>query len=327
MQEIHRDAVLPAHGEIAPRVATSSRPSANALPYLALAFGLAALGVSAIFVKWANAPGPVSGFYRMAIAVAILAIPFRLELKRTPSLDKRHVLIAVLSGLFFAGDLAAWNTSVLITSAANATLFGNTAPFWVGIGAMILFKEKLRPLFWGGMLLALFGAAIILGQDFIAHPTLGTGDLIGLSAGFFYGMFFLAAERARDRLSALVSWWISAAVCTVALLALSLILRQPLFGYPAETYYNLIALALIVQVGGWFAINYALGHLPASLVSPTLLLQPVITAIVAVPLLGQSVSAIQIIGGLLVLGGIYIVHRANNGQMSLRARRAGEAIP
>ncbi len=284
-------------------------------PYLALAFGLAALGASAIFVKWANAPGPVSGFYRMAIATAIMAIPFRVELKRTASFDTRYLLIAAVSGLFFAGDLAAWNTSVLITSAANATLFGNTAPFWVGIGAMIFFKEKLRPLFWGGMLLAMFGAAVILGQDFIVHPTLGTGDLIGLVSGVFYGMFFLAAERARDRLSALVSWWISAAVCTISLLVLSLLFQLPLVGYSIETYYNLIALALIVQVGGWFAINYALGHLPASVVSPTLLLQPVITAIIAVPFLNQPIGAIQLVGGLLVLLGIFIVHRANGARI------------
>lgn len=161
------------------------------------------------------------------------------------------------------------------------------------------------------MLVAMVGAAIILGQDFIVHPVLGTGDLIGLGSGFFYGMFFLATERARDRLSALASWWISAAVCTIALLGLCLIFQQPLTGYPIETYYNLIALALIVQVAGWFAINYALGHLPASVVSPTLLLQPVITAIIAIPLLNQLISAIQLIGGLLVLLGIFIVHGAN----------------
>lgn len=250
----------------------------------------------------------------MAIAAAVMAIPFRFELRRSASLSTRHVLIAILSGLFFACDLATWNTAVLMTNAANATLFGNTAPFWVGIGAMVLFKEKLRPLFWSGMLLALFGAAIILGQDFVVHPTLGAGDLIGLASGFFYGMFFLAAERARDRLSSLASWWISAAVCSIALLVLSLIFQMPLLGYPIETYYNLIALALIVQVSGWSAINYALGHLPASVVSPTLLIQPVITAILAVPLLNQPLEMIQVFGGLLVLLGISIVHGANTPQ-------------
>jgi drug/metabolite transporter (DMT)-like permease len=66
----------------------------------------------------------------------------------------------------------------------------------------------------------------------------------------------------------------------------------------------------VTQVAGWLSINYALGHLPASLVSPTLLGQPVITAIAAVPLLGQLLSATQIVGGLTVLAGIYMVHRS-----------------
>jgi drug/metabolite transporter (DMT)-like permease len=280
------------------------------LPYLALAIGLAGLGLSAIFVKWANVPGAVSGFYRMVIAAGVMIIPFGVQARQRAPLSRRHVLFAVIAGLFFAGDLTVWNTSVLMTNAANATLFGNTSPFWVAFGALILFKEKLRPLFWGGLVLAMLGVTVILGEDFFVHPVLGTGDLLALLGGFFYGMFFLATERARDKLSSLASWWISAAVCTMALLVLTFLFRQPLSGYPMESFYSLIALALITQVVGWLAINYALGHLPASVVSPTLLGQPVITAIAGVPLLGQALSAVQLAGGALVLAGIYIVHRS-----------------
>jgi drug/metabolite transporter (DMT)-like permease len=286
-----------------------SRAHAPWFPYLALAVGLAGLGLSAIFVKWANVPGAVSGFYRMVIAAGVMAVPFGIQVRRAP-LSRRHILFAAVAGLFFAGDLTTWNTAVLVTNAANATLFGNTSPFWVALGALVLFKEKLRPLFWGGLVLAMLGVTVILGEDLVAHPALGSGDLLALLGGFFYGMFLLATERARDKLSSLVSWWISAAVCTVVLLALGGLLRQPLTGYPREAYYSLIALALVTQVIGWLAINYALGHLPASVVSPTLLGQPVITAIAAVPLLGQALSGVQIAGGALVLVGIYIVHRS-----------------
>jgi drug/metabolite transporter (DMT)-like permease len=280
------------------------------MPYLALAIGLAGIGLSAIFVKWANVPGAVSGFYRMVIAVGVMTIPFSFQARQREPISRRHVLFAVIAGLFFACDLTTWNTSVLMTNAANATLFGNTAPFWVAFGALILFKEKLRPLFWGGLVLAMFGVTVILGEDFIIHPILGAGDLLALFSGFFYGMFLLATERARDKLSSLVSWWISATVCTVGLLGLTVLFQQPLFGYPLQSYYSLIALALVTQVVGWLAINYALGHLPASVVSPTLLGQPVITSIAAVPLLGQALSAVQVAGGALVLAGIYIVHRS-----------------
>ena len=287
-----------------------SRTRPPLLPYAVLALGLAGIALSAIFVKWANLPGAVSGFYRMAIAAGVMGIPFGLHVRRRPPASARHVLYAIVAGLFFACDLATWNTAILIGNAANATLFGNTSPLWVGIGAMLLFKERLRPLFWGGVLIALAGAAVILGRDFLVHPTLGRADMLGLLAGFFYGMFFLATERARDALSALSSWWISVATSSIALLAVSLLLREPLTGYSTGAYLNLIALALIVQVFGWLSINYALGHLPASVVSPTLLGQPVITAIAAVPLLGQPLSGAQITGGLIVLAGIFVVHRS-----------------
>ena len=285
-------------------------PPRRFLPHLALTFGVMALGMSAIFVRWANAPGAVSGFYRMGIAAAVLALPFAVQIRRGGRPPTRHMLIAVLGGVFFALDLAAWNTSLLLTSAASATFLGSGAPLWVGIGTLVLFKRRLRPAFWGGTLVATLGAAIIFGRDFMFHPAFGKGDILGAAAGFFYGLFFLAAERAREKLSALSALWISAVSSTVVLLGLGLAWGQPFTGYPAHTYASLIALALVVQVAGWFALNYALGHLPASLVSSTLLGQPVLTAILAVPLLGQPLSAAQAAGGLVTVAGILIAHRS-----------------
>lgn len=285
-------------------------PSRHIVSYFALAFGELALGMSGIFVKWANAPGAVNGMYRMGIATALLAIPFSVQIKRRGQPSARHAWFAVLSGMLFALDLMAWNTAMLITSAANATLFGNTSPLWVGIGSLVLFKRRLHPTFWAGTFLTMTGAAVILSRDFLTHPTLGTGDLLGLSAGLFYGLFFLAAERAREKLSSLAALWISAASSTAILYILSLVFSQPLTGYSARTYANLLALALVVQIGGWLAINHALGHLPATLVAPTMLGQVVFTALLAVPLLGQPLGPTQVGGGLIVLAGILIVHRS-----------------
>lgn len=283
--------------------------SRRLVPYLSLVFGVLALGMSAIFVKWANAPGAVSGFYRMGIAAAILALPFGIHIRRQGRPPTRHLLYALLGGVFFALDLAAWNTALLVTSAASATFLGCTSPLWVGIGTLVFFRRTLRRQFWSGTVLAMAGAALLVGRDFMVHSSLGVGDLLGLVAGFFYGLFFLAAERAREKLSSLSALWVSIAGSTVVLGLLGLALGQPFTGYPTRTYASLAALALVVQVAGWFVINYALGHLPASLVSSTLLAQPVLTAILAVPLLGQPLGAGQIAGGAIALAGILLVHR------------------
>jgi drug/metabolite transporter (DMT)-like permease len=158
------------------------------------------------------------------------------------------------------------------------------------------------------------GMLVILGQDFLTHPALGLGDLVSTLAGFFYAIFLLVTERARNKLNTFIAWWVSSLTCALALLAISLALRLPLFGYSMYTYLSILIVALVTQVGGYLAVNYALGHLRASIVSPTFLGQPVITAILGVPLLGQPITTPQIIGGIIILGGILIIHRANSGR-------------
>ena len=222
---------------------------------------------------------------------------------------RRHVVLAVLAGLFFAGDLASWNTALFFTSAANATLLGNTAPVWVGLIALFIFRERLGRVFWLGLGLAMAGAVLIMSTDFLRHPTLGLGDALSLVAGAFYAGFFLFTQRAREGLDSLGAWWISAVASTVGLLGVSLALGQPLTGYGLPTYLSLLGLALVTQVGGYLAVSYALGHLPASIVAPTLLGQVVVTALLAIPLLGEPLHLNQLAGGALLLGGIWLVNQ------------------
>ena len=285
------------------------RPHTGARPYLALALGTLGLGLSAIFVRWAGAPGAVAGFYRMGLAALVMALPATARLRPPARFTRRHVVLAVLAGLFFAGDLASWNTALFFTSAANATLLGNTAPVWVGLIALFIFRERLGRVFWLGLGLAMAGAVLIMSTDFLRHPSLGLGDALSLVAGAFYAGFFLFTQRAREGLDSLGAWWISAVASTVGLLGVSLALGQPLTGYGLPTYLSLLGLALVTQVGGYLAVSYALGHLPASIVAPTLLGQVVVTALLAIPLLGEPLHLNQLAGGALLLGGIWLVNQ------------------
>lgn len=266
------------------------------------------MGFSGIFVSLAGAPGATSAFYRMAVAAVVLIVPFMRGIQREGYPKRREALIASLAGLFFAGDLFFWNTGILISGATNPTLMGNTAPIWVGLGAMIFFNERPGRLFWIGLLIAIGGAAVILGVD--ALNDVGLGTFFGILSGMFYGAYFLVVQRSRQRLTTLTSFWLSAVSSSLILALVARLLGQPLTGYSSLTYLYLIALSLVVQVGGQMGVAYALGYLPASIVSPTLLLQPVLTGLLAVPILGQHLSPVQIIGGITVLIGIYIVHRS-----------------
>lgn len=300
------------------------------LAYLALGAGVLCLGFSGIFVKWANAPGPVTGFYRMLIVTLMLAWPFWRRVRRqSPAgiswwrqLPQPATKIALLSGFFFACDLTFWNTGILLSGATNPTLMGNTAPLWVGIGAYFLFREKLQRSFWLGLSLSLAGAALILGLDALRGFSLGLGTSLGLLAGMFYGAYFLATQRSRQHLDSLTAFWLAAVSSTLVLLLFCVVARLPLLGYSTKTYLSFLGLGIIVQGVGQFAFSYALGYLPASLVSPAGLGQPVVTAILAVPLLGEQISLGQIVGGVVVLAGIYIVQRSRQRPRSIILARS-----
>src|SRR5579859_617111 len=123
--------------------------------YGLLGFGILYIALSAIFTRWAGVPGTVSAFYRLAIATLVLAPPMAHGLRRgRVTRDRRVWLLAGAAGIFFALDLALWNTSLFLTSAATSTLLGNDAPIVVGLGALLIFHERLRPIYWLGLALA-----------------------------------------------------------------------------------------------------------------------------------------------------------------------------
>ena len=283
-------------------------PQTEVTAYVALGLGILFISFSAIFISWANAPETVTGFYRMGIATAVLAVPFARRVRAHGRLPWREILIAAGAGVFFGSDLIFWNAGILLSGAANPTLMANTAPIWVALGAMFFFRERLGRLFWLGLAAAMTGAALIFGAD-LAH-SVGIGTFFGLIAGGFYAAYLLATQQGRRTLDALSFFWIAAAAATVLLFVASLALQRPLTGYSTFTWLNFLALGIITQVCGQFAVTYALGTLPASLVSPTLLAQPLLTMVWAVLLLGQVPSAWHVAGALMLLGGIFLVHRS-----------------
>jgi drug/metabolite transporter (DMT)-like permease len=291
----------------------TSQPSSPTInrawrPYIALGFGVIALGFSALFVRWANAPGPVVGFYRLGLSTLIL-IPFFIFRRHTGTKITRAILIfPIFGGILTALDHGFWNTSVNFTTAANATLLANTAPLWVALFAWLVWKESLKAAFWLGLLLTLAGAAIVLGTDFLRETTLGIGDLLAITAGIFYAGYFLVTQRGRTHWDTLSYIWIVGLVSSLCLLGISIGFGMPITGYPLQSYLAFLGAALVAQIGGYLAVGYALGHLPASLVAPTMLGQPVVTALLAIPLLGEHLGPAQIFGGLAVLAGIYLVH-------------------
>jgi drug/metabolite transporter (DMT)-like permease len=111
------------------------------IAYLALGLSVLAIGVSPIFIRMAQAPGTISMFYRMMIGAVLMTVPFLRTLKvkkaKEEGISRKAVFYALLGGLFFTLDLVFYSTGVMLSGAAKSTLLSNTAPIWVGLGAMV----------------------------------------------------------------------------------------------------------------------------------------------------------------------------------------------
>jgi drug/metabolite transporter (DMT)-like permease len=287
---------------------STPRDKTQPWPYLALATGVLCIAWSAIFVRWTDMPGPASAFYRMLIP-AIVLVPTWFIGPRAPRLNRKTLMVIAIGGLFFALDLAFFNTSILQTSAANATLLGNNTPVFVGLLSWLIFRQRPSAAFWVGLFLAMAGSVVIVWGDLARHFKLGWGDAMALAASACFAVYMIATERVRittSTLSFLRLAMISSALFLFAInLALGISLKVP----PGHSWAALFGLGMISQLGGYLALTYALGHLPATAASISLLSQGPLTAVLAALLLGEPLAGSQILGGALVLAGVGLANR------------------
>ncbi|NUO37829.1 MAG: DMT family transporter [Gemmatimonadaceae bacterium] len=289
---------------------TAPTSSGQRKAYAVLALGVFAIGWSALFVRWSAVPGWTSAFWRMALAQVVF-VPWALAARPAarPRPSRAATRDAVVAGVFFAADLALFNTAVMVSSAANATLLGTNAPIFVALGAWLLYRDRPTRRFWAGFALSFVGMIAIVGTDVVRHPHLGLGDAFAVGGAACYAGYLLYVRRSRQEIDALTFSAISGVAAAATLLLICVIIGTPLHGYPARSWWAMIGLALVTQVVGHLSVAYALGRLPVSRTSIALLGQAPLTAILAVPLLGERLSAQQVLGGALVLGGIYVVNR------------------
>jgi drug/metabolite transporter (DMT)-like permease len=297
--------LLSAEQAIAANLAT--RP--KLLPaYLALVGGVVCIAWSAIFVRWTDMPGPASAFYRMLIP-ALLLLPTFLFDRRPKSVDLPTLGIIAFGGLFFSLDLALYNTSILRTSAANATLLGNNTPIFVGLLTWLVLRKPPARTFWLGLLMAIIGAAVILWADLKHHAQIGIGDLMALAASACFAVYLMVTEKVRGSTGTLAFLRLAMIASMVALLLMNLVMGISLRVPHGRTIWALLGLGLVSQLGGYLFLTYALGHLPATLTSISLLTQGPLTAAMAAVFLDEPLTLSQIIGGFLVLAGVALAHR------------------
>lgn len=286
---------------------------ARTLALLSLFAGAACIGTSALFVKVSEA-GPVStAFWRV-----FLALPFLWAWAYWSSRAARDAAapasgslgLLFAAGFFFAGDLAVWHWSIVLTSVANATLLANLAPIFVTLAAWLLWQKRPTPLFVAGLAAALAGVVLLIGGDFSHSGNALLGDVLGVVTAMFYAAYQLAVTRLRGSTGTARIMAVSSVVTAVFLLPMALLSGETFFPATATGWWKVFGLALVSQVAGQSLIAYAMAHLPATVSSVGLLLQPVMAGLFAWILLGETLTAAAMAGAVLVLTGIRVATRA-----------------
>src|SRR5688572_4291777 len=236
------------------------RERSTLLAYAALTAAIAGISWSAIFVRWAEIPGSASAFYRVLIAGAIL-LPWRAVRGPTrPAPNAAAIWTAVAGGVFFALDLALWNTAVMRTQAAVASILGNNTPIFVGLMSWFVLRRRPRASFWIGLVLAMAGAVAIMSADFgkggAADPSTGSlsGDLLALAASVFFAAYLIVTQRVRETMDTLTFNTLAIAGSIATLLIVCVALGLPMTGYSSRTWLALAGLGLVSQLGAYYAL-------------------------------------------------------------------------
>lgn len=281
----------------------------------ALFLGAAAIAFAPIFVRLSVLEPTATAFHRAFLSLPLLWLPWivgqgrgRLAEGRLSGRDKALLMLA---GAFFAGDLACWHWALRYTSVANSTLLANFAPFFVTLGAVVLFKERVTRQFLLGLALALCGAVVLIGDSLDLGGGQVLGDGLGLLTAVFYAAYILSVGRLRARFSVLTVMAWSTLGTAVVLLPIVLLSGEALVAPSAYGWAVLLGLAWFSHCGGQGLIAFALAHLPAPFSSVSLLLQPVIAALLAWALLAEPLGVWQAAGGSVVLAGIFLARRGS----------------
>ena len=288
---------------------TADRAGVLALP--ALVLGSIAIGASPIFVRWSELGPVATAFHRMFWALPPLYLWMRLEQRRQPPapIRLRDALQIALCGLLFVGDLCFWHWSILRTNVANATLFANFSPIVVTIGAWALLHERITQRFLLGMLLALGGAAMLVGASVELGGRHVLGDGLGLITALFFGSYMVALAGLRARVpAATIMFWSSLVTC-VGLLPAAYLAGESIMPASWHGLAVLVALAWISQSAGQGLIAYALGHAPASFSALVILIEPLTAAVRGWLLLSESLGPLQLAGAVVVLAGILVARQ------------------
>ncbi|MFH2035348.1 MAG: DMT family transporter [Candidatus Zixiibacteriota bacterium] len=276
--------------------------------YITLLIATIAVSWAAILFKLSGAEPLPAAFYRLFIAVVILAIPALPKfIKSWPVLTHKDKWLLLFSGLALGLHFATWVTSLFFTTIANSALIVSTNPVWVLVLEAVFLKSKIKRSAIIGMIIALAGIVIISQTDISLESDYLIGDLLALIGAILAAVYLLLGRILRAKIDNLSYIFPVYLIAAITLLLISLVYGENLTVYPAKTWFYFLLLAIVPTILGHSLYNWLLKYIQAHIIAITILGEPVGTIILAMIILHQIPSLWAILGGILILIGIYIV--------------------
>ena len=137
------------------------------------------------------------------------------------------------------------------------------------------------------------------------------GNFLALAGAWAVTGYLIIGRKVRAGISLMPYIFLVYGMAAVTLIIFMLASGNTPFGYAPKTYGWIFLLAALPQLIGHSTINWALKYLPAAFVAVTTLGEPVGSATLAFFLLEETPAPPVVLGGLLILSGIYIASRQN----------------
>lgn len=272
---------------------------------LSLFAGILLISVFPVLIKMELASGLISAFYRMTIA-SLLLLPFGIFYKKLKKISIKDLLLTMLCGAIFASDITVWNISIQKSTATQATLLTNLSPMWVGIFSLVFLKIKPVTNFWIGMFIAFIGMILLVGLQVFLHLSFDLAFGLATLSGLLYAIYFLVSKKVLSRIDVFTFITYSTLTAAIYLGGLSLVFQQKFFPYSPKAWLVFGVQGLLCQLAAWLLIGYAMKHMRPTRLSLSMLGQALFTAVLAALFLGETITEKMIIGGGLILLGIYI---------------------
>ncbi|MFJ7972083.1 DMT family transporter [Psychrobacillus sp. NPDC096389] len=272
---------------------------------LPLIISIIAISFAAIFVKWSSAPATILSMYRMILACLLLVPVVWIKREEFRNIGKREWSLLLFSGLFLALHFALWFGSLKLTTVASSTIILALQPIIALVGGAILFKERTTTAALTTMGIAVVGAVMVGWGDFGLSKNAIIGDILSFLSVIAVVGYLLIGQNAVKKVSHWIYSFCVFGFAAIALVVYNLVTNVAMGGYDAKEWGIFVLLAIVPTISHVIN-NWLLNYVNATTISMSILGEPVGATILAAIFLGERLVGWQIVGGLLVLLGVFL---------------------